>query len=981
MSRRDFSRAFTIANVGLCTGELLRGPIEFNIKCERLAMNAFWWKTFVFHNAIDFPIDQFCGSISIHDDEDILSSYSTQSLEKNNASFLISLLIECASKKLKNCESLFSIANKFGVAFSVKKSLVHRKLTEFFLLPSQQQCSSSEVSNISFNDLDDIRNNLTFSKKAAQRGLSLISSSDRLKVLRKCVLSLENSKSCGRDYERYSLVLNMYQVELMRTTKENQHKENFDSKVLFEELQNIGRRIDAIALLSSYFFIEQIHLRPNYQNLFLPLRQSGVDRGKNSTKYCGVIPPSSDSTNVFDPLAPLSSILINDEVASSLAPLCNSLCLPQGYVHVRALYNRFVIMQENNAVPSFELNVYPVLKRLQQACDSAAFAEWCADQYDETSEERLKCLEFAHTMAIKASNEAEHHKKHCSLEKEKEKKLARVERHALDTVKKIEISRSSLADLIDVEKLFRQKVQMSNALPFKKILESILKTIQNNLGKYMNPENFVKMVLTESSDIAAVACLDENIAFTIDHFLDVAYIVHEGCNIISEKHSHVHVGSFAKSAARQWLTFGDDRNVQEKKTDERSIFTTNSRERSDYSFSKSILRITFVISFASGYFNSETDDEDDKENAHDISTFSSNSKYEKSSILMAPHDNMKQKFRSAFGHAKELLIIAFATSEISMKRLHLHKTRNAITFAMRYRALRVAALLCPMEILMKVIKDEGFPLKKFSSQSLSQCLFGSFVAMEIESMGLTLPHSDIIQLTFMDFSSYARTLYKYHSLNGCKGFKARILYLLLELCLNDCSHSDVSLTVIILDEISKLKENPRTMLASCELIASAVGKIDFFNKFLTCQNGKGRQIILLIIEKITNIVSAECREKTPFLPGCVSIIRRLGRILSNLTDIVVKQQFVLSLVTELLETVEICFEDDDLSSEIHSIVIELSNLLRDDEIRLNILKSIKTDYTANILSEKSASKVIDYETQASSVLAAFNCLDVSVELK
>jgi len=281
--------------------------------------------------------------------------------------------------------------------------------------------------------------------------------------------------------------------------------------------------------------------------------------------------------------------------------------------------------------------------------------------------------------------------------------------------------------------------------------------------------------------------------------------------------------------------------------DERSIFTTNSRERSDYSVSKAILRITFVISFASGYFNSEPDNDDDKENTHDISTFSFNSKYEKSSILMAPHNKMKHKFKTALEYARELLIIAFATSENSLNRLNLHKTRNAITFAMRYRALRVASLLCPMEILMKVIKEEDF--FRGRSCSFSSCLFGSFVAMEIESMGLTLPHSDIVQLTFMNFSSYARTLYKYHSLNECKGFKGRILYLLLELCFRDCSYSDVSLTVIILDEISKLKESPRTMLASCELIASVVGKIDFFDKFLNHEYGKGRQIVCFIIEK------------------------------------------------------------------------------------------------------------------------------------
>lgn len=156
-------------------------------------------------------------------------------------------------------------------------------------------------------------------------------------------------------------------------------------------------------------------------------------------------------------------------------------------------------------------------------------------------------------------------------------------------------------------------------------------------------------------------------------------------------------------------------------------------------------------------------------------------------------------------------------------------TPKSITFAMRHRALRAAAILCPQEILERVINESV--MSEFASKSalakeclLKDCAFGSYVAKEIEEMGLSLPHSDLRQLSTMHFLSYARSLWRHHRGGEMKGYKGRLLLLLLEMCLK-AESTDNAFVTMLLNEMNRL-QLPRTLLHALELTSNYNGAGD-----------------------------------------------------------------------------------------------------------------------------------------------------------
>jgi len=111
-----------------------------------------------------------------------------------------------------------------------------------------------------------------------------------------------------------------------------------------------------------------------------------VDRELNNGEMpiiCGVLGnKSSTSINYFDPLEHLESCLSNDSsfsTAKALAPLCNALGIPPGYVHARSLCLRFRDSKQVGAsLPPFDSYVRPVINRLKSNNDRTELMEWCA---------------------------------------------------------------------------------------------------------------------------------------------------------------------------------------------------------------------------------------------------------------------------------------------------------------------------------------------------------------------------------------------------------------------------------------------------------------------------------------------------------------------------------------------------------------------------------------------------------------------------
>ena len=143
---------------------------------------------------------------------------------------------------------------------------------------------------------------------------------------------------------------------------------------------------------------------------------------------------------------------------------------------------------------------------------------------------------------------------------------------------------------------------------------------------------------------------------------------------------------------------------------------------------------------------------------------------------------------------------------------------KTITFAMRHRALRAVSLLCPQYALEKVISSEHLIPVDSSGQSitLNQCTFGAFVAKEIEEMGLTLPHDDLVLLSSMHFLSYARTLWRDHRSTVAKRSKGRLLLLFVEMSLRSVETDKEFVEERLRDMISL--RLPRTLLLATERI-------------------------------------------------------------------------------------------------------------------------------------------------------------------
>ena len=284
------------------------------------------------------------------------------------------------------------------------------------------------------------------------------------------------------------------------------------------------------------------------------------------------------------------------------------------------------------------------------------------------------------------------------------------------------------------------------------------------------------------------------------------------------------------------------------------------REEMERSNIRVSLRIAFVMSYAEDYHKRESSADNDESTSQSASTraratrrtpltssklnrtFSSKASKSRSSC------NGSSKGDTVLDHARELLGIAFAKkstgdggaggmpllSEMSPSQrnssMSMSMEESAVpkemisqdgkvhSFAMRYRALRVASILCPQEALELVIRSEGYGGEQ--SVDMEKCAFASFLAMEAEAMGLAIPSSDLLHLSTMSFSSYARALWRNHGHNA----KGRLLLLLVELCLRDTSNKrqngiDGSFLVSLISELSQ-KQLPRSLLSSLELVAS-----------------------------------------------------------------------------------------------------------------------------------------------------------------
>ena len=938
IGNRNCTRILAIAGIGsyLGIGKFSRGARfpwgkqqRFINQCEDLFRNAVWWNVF---SCYDISFDP-----SVFSDITALAS-------KRTIQTYCEQLVERAANDLGPKYAL-RLGRKYASTFGLEKYCPVSALVTFLLSPLM----TSEI--MSANSVSDIRWNLIRTEDEARSVLLCMPILNQVKVLRKCVINMEKSAHSDKDYDRQAMVISIYRESLAKLSvcikKSDARKKAHD-----EEMGRIERRQDALVILSSVFDKISYTERPSYMKMFEPLPKDPSMPSHNHKLRIGVL-GSFVSCNSFDSLLPLHDVLekmsCNEVLGALDISLCPLLMLPTGYIHARSLILRLnKLLSIGEDLPSFEDAVVPVSKKLANADDRADFAWWISQLYPLGSNNQLKCLDLAYINATLASDAVE-------LLGDRSDD----ERAALDRVQRIDSARAGLSDKILVEEVLSRHQMKAQVKSLYNEILSMVHIAMNENEKY-SPELLVRELLIQGSKTAAVSALKEQNNLSISDFRSLALIVHDACQSLADRYSHVSVWKIARYLMRQWLAEGDEAKIifeiegmsnsdcseinegealnmstkhedvegdsefviDMKIFDSREQSWTNGsnsssrlssieepssvkplslKERYDQMNSRVALRIAFVTCLVKDFHrqNDSSSEEDDENTENNICFNNSILKPKKQRVGLFEGD-------LAMYHAQELLQIVFAKEgnksssscralfdesvffngnssilstiqeEHSFIKDDCRKANNSrsFSFAMRHRAMRVASILCPHDLVLRVLQEEGF-VSIINDNTINTYMFATFVAMEIEAMGLPLPHSDLIKLSYMNYPSYARTIWRHHGGISSRGLSGRLYLLLLNLCVNTPTSIDWELFASIFSELKRL-ELPRSLLLACEYVVESraleLAASEQRSDVLTCVNDAVDIISSVIINEIRTGMDAGpelCVQE------CLSTVHRL----------------------------------------------------------------------------------------------------------
>ncbi len=373
------------------------------------------------------------------------------------------------------------------------------------------------------------------------------------------------------------------------------------------------------------------------------------------------------------------------------------------------------------------------------------------------------------------------------------------------------------------------------------------------------------------------------------------------------------------------------------------IDTGSSREASEIASRRTALRIAFVLAFA---------DDDLARNAsdHDENTQPGNnptrSKVATFGLLPLTDTQCEARRRAVvMDHCRELLLIVFATedrqhgiadvSNLSDSRsdsqLSKRDVQKTLTFAMKHRALRVASILCPQHALEQCMREEGFIGE--AQCSLKKCVFGAFVAKEIEEMKLSLPHSDLVHLSEMHHPTYARTLWRQHRCGGSEGNKGRLLLLLVEMCLRDESTIDVPFLTTVLNELAR-SQLPRSTLLACECLVSGLGENGAYTSYPELWNAVTKAMESAsssILTELYRIAPSANEHKS--LESGTRTARRLCQVFRKLNEThpqghEILSQFIIDIIRVLSAS-----HDETFGTHAATIAMDAIGHVKDREVR------------------------------------------------
>ena len=887
LKTNSYDRLLVLANLGkqACSqAEPIEGNMFYKVgwnnqtlflqQCQELGTNALWWKRL--------------SSLAVHFDQKWFTG--SQSSEKrtsiaHSANDILSPLITAGAKK-EGVGHAMALGKRFASIFADSSDMVDLLMIIFLITPPTEQFDDDTGTG----DEHDARRYMKFVTRAVRDSIRKVRScSKRVAILRDCLMKLESTTAYGADYERFSLVLSLYNDSLLLLLDHDTDDATVDKDQLELELEFVDRKRDALAILGAHF--SDRLSRPNFSGFFISLKDF-LKNDRSEEPGClnvlGQKKKGDSGSLVFDPLAPLQetmNIAMELSAAVPLTPLSLSLGIPQGYIHTRFLMARFRIRSEKKmTLPSFNNDVSPVIDKLRSHQDKMLLAEWCADQYNIHEENRLLCIQVALDAATNASHD-------------------------------LEASHSSLAGddmYTHIKRLSKTRTALSDSLAIKAILDpngtnchngtsSVVDMILGDLsgafldGHEPSPEQMVEILLVKGSHYTASASLDTNVALSSTRFRAIVTLIVHATKFLEQQHSHIHPESTSKRLARQLLFYGrevqdeeeilrpsagsgkdcdesfenfageDDtinfvmdlttvqrvgewesgeelgrsRNERTQKTSDEEPFSSrpcSRREICDQECHIVSLRVVFLLAFADLYTRAG----ESEEFLDEADQFTPSKETKKDPNTERKRGNLQSKLRKELDSkrnglmmdsARDLLRIVFSDVDVKTTVLSSNSSfavdikgsagsskQFTVTYSMRHRALRAAAFLFPQKILQTVVDEEKmFPEARGGpAGSLKDCSFGTFVASEIEEMGLPLPHSDLSRLSSMDFSSYSRALWRNHGSRDLKGSRGRLLLLLFEMGLRS-NDPDTEYLRTLLGDMGR-HALPRSILLSLEAL-------------------------------------------------------------------------------------------------------------------------------------------------------------------
>lgn len=1011
INRRDFDRVMTLSLIGVYAaggGKISlpssagwRNQRTFLAQCQNLASFAFWWSLMKRYRVEFDP-----GMFENHKEEKVA----------RYAASLLPNLIECLSHTESHCSTVQRICLQYCNAFAIDKTVAASRIVEFYLSPPPNASSlaKGKTSDARHNIVaceEGVKLALPCLPISIRVGLlrrcliDLERQGDRCGTDYKrynLILSLYRQELVHliqmRD-EAWSM--KALQNELITINRRSEALALLLS--FFSESSNIEQ--ESIPSFPSFF----TPLSNSIGSQVKPTKVCGV---------LGMFGEDNGGDVVFDPLAPLQLTLcthIEHKSLHALAPICSLLGLPGGgYLQARILCQRFLNANEKGLPsPSFDENVLPVLFRLKSAKDCLELAEWCSSRYDFGDKDRLNSLHQAHLYAIKVSGEVESRIQSNSIDVN-----ANEEKLALESVKRIGKMMMALKDFFTVkERLLMRCTSLSPAA--KSMILSVLDVTQSKCADNTPPELLVEVLLAETSFMAADASLDKYNDFGIEDFKEVAMRIHDACSRIADEHSHVNTRSIIGILSRRWLVHGDsvtqknylngsqqmgsnpksEGNIAKEEDSNEFIMDLSNfghgkgmwsddigfsmqdsekklsageepfgikakgsaRELLDYENARASLRIAFVLSFAhhhsdlrslgSKFTNDEDQSKENHQSHENIST-----------LILTRGIKTKSSQKDGTEYARQLLEVAFTSAcrtQLSSGDIFFSDTKT-ITFAMRHRALRTALILCPNEVIRSVIRDKEYFSALGNEETsfayhLERCKIASYAAMEIEEMGLPVPHSELVQLSSMNFSSYARALWRHHAESGnVSEFRGRLLGLLIDLCTAQGRQiDDAPLVVSLLNEIVKHRKLPRTTLRAIETIFDSESAAFHLQEIRSAsEHLDGEKIVSKALIITAKSLLDELKRNLNFVEGskiqvnfedneCYDVLSRLTKLVLKLSSLGVKRISLFTFATELCSIISLLsVPRPNLASWLLSLAIQLSHRVSIEEGQQTLLSKI-----------------------------------------